>query len=183
MKTLIVYSSRYGQTEKIAKRLAQTIQTSGESVEFADAKQSLNLKSIQAFDRIILGSPIYTSSHSKHIQKFIKRFRDELDKKQTAFFSGSASAAGDESQRNDATNCMNQFLAKCDFEPRQKTIFAGAIPYTKYNWFIRMLMKWITGKAGGDTDTSKDYEYTNWDRVEEFSLTILLSDENAAEAA
>ena len=23
-------------------------------------------------------------------------------------------------------------------------------------------MKWIVRRAGGDTDTSRDYEYTNW---------------------
>ena len=39
---------------------------------------------------------------------------------------------------------------------------AGALPYTRYGWIKRMMMRRIVAKAGGDTDTSRDYEYTDW---------------------
>jgi menaquinone-dependent protoporphyrinogen oxidase len=46
---------------------------------------------------------------------------------------------------------------------------AGALPYTRYNWLKRWVMKRIVAKAGGDTDTTRDYEYTNWEELRAFS--------------
>ena len=46
---------------------------------------------------------------------------------------------------------------------------AGALPYTKYNLFMRWIMKRIVKKQGGDTDTSRDYDYTDWDDLRQFA--------------
>ncbi|QEG20434.1 flavodoxin domain-containing protein [Mariniblastus fucicola] len=173
MSTLIIYSSKYGQTEKIAWRIAKAIGHERDSVKVMNARDALDLESLSAFDHIILGSPIYAHRHSKQIAKFIKRFRDSLETMDTAFFSVSASAAGGEEQKADATTCMDKFLSIAGFEPTRKTIFAGGLPYRRYNWLTRMVMKWIAGRAGGDTDTSQNYEYTDWDHVESFALRCL----------
>jgi hypothetical protein len=34
----------------------------------------------------------------------------------------------------------------------------------------------IVGLAGGDTDTTRDYEYTDWDAVERFADAFALSE-------
>lgn len=44
----------------------------------------------------------------------------------------------------------------------------GALPYTRYNW-LKKIMKRIVSKAGGDTDTTRDYEYTDWDDLRVFA--------------
>ena len=49
-----------------------------------------------------------------------------------------------------------------------KTV-AGAVLYTRYNWFKRRLMKRIVAKAGGGVDTSRDYEYTDWNELRTFA--------------
>lgn len=43
---------------------------------------------------------------------------------------------------------------------------AGAIAYTKYAWPTRMMLKYISWRSGGSTDTSRDHEYTNWAQVD-----------------
>jgi menaquinone-dependent protoporphyrinogen oxidase len=48
-------------------------------------------------------------------------------------------------------------------------IVAGALPYTKYNVFIRWIMKRIARQEGGDIDTSRDYEYTDWKALRLFA--------------
>lgn len=45
---------------------------------------------------------------------------------------------------------------------------AGALKYTEYDYFKRLIMKMISKKEGGATDTSQDYEYTKWDEVTKF---------------
>ncbi len=46
---------------------------------------------------------------------------------------------------------------------------AGALLYTKYNLLMRWIMKRIAAKAGGATDTSRDYDYTDWTDLEVFA--------------
>jgi menaquinone-dependent protoporphyrinogen oxidase len=48
-------------------------------------------------------------------------------------------------------------------------VVAGALPYTRYNRLTRWAMKRIVTKAHGDTDTSRDYEYTDWNDVRQFA--------------
>lgn len=49
-----------------------------------------------------------------------------------------------------------------------RKLVAGALLYTRYNWIERWVMRRIVRKAGGDTDTSRDYEYTNWAELRAF---------------
>ena len=48
------------------------------------------------------------------------------------------------------------------------TQIAGALKYTQYDFFKRIIMKMISKKEGRTTNTSQDYEYTNWNLVKEF---------------
>lgn len=169
MKTLIVYFSKYGQTERIARRIGEVIQSVGHDAIAFSATEAKSIQGISGFDQVIIGSPIYVGSHSKEIARFIKRFVQDFDSIHTGFFSVSASASGDDDQRAEATMCMNKFLGKCNFVPKEKVIFAGGIPFLKYNWLIRWIMKRIASRAGGITDTSRNHDLTNWARVDEFA--------------
>ena len=64
---------------------------------------------------------------------------------------------------------MQRFLARCGWRPAITKMIAGALPYTRYNWLKRQMMKRIVAKAGGDTDTTRDYEYTDWIDLRNFA--------------
>jgi menaquinone-dependent protoporphyrinogen oxidase len=64
---------------------------------------------------------------------------------------------------------VSAFLETCGWHPAMTGVFAGALPYRRYNIVMRWVMKRIVAKAGGDTDTSRDYEYTDWAAVEAFA--------------
>ena len=57
---------------------------------------------------------------------------------------------------------VTRFLTGAGWQAGSTLIVAGALPYTRYGWLKRWIMRRIVAKAGGDTDTSRDYEYTNW---------------------
>jgi len=61
------------------------------------------------------------------------------------------------------------WMSKVPKNLREFVIFAGALPYTRYHFFLRWVMKRIATMAGRDTDTSRDYEYTDWDEVARFA--------------
>ena len=169
MKSLIIYHSKHGQTEKISHRIASGLETNRFSVVTHNINFLDQSISFGNFDLVVIGAPIYTTKHSKLLARFLRKHHDDLQNPTTAFFSVSLSAGGDEGQKDDARKCMEEFLEQANWEPQLQTTFAGALPYLEYGWFTRFLMKWIVKKSGGDTDTSKNYEYTDWKRVDRFA--------------
>jgi len=67
---------------------------------------------------------------------------------------------------------VEDFARTTGWQPGATASFAGALRYSLYNPLIRLLMRLIVGMAGGETDTSRDYEYTDWAAVERFARQI-----------
>lgn len=82
MKTIIIYSSKYGCTEDCAKYLKSRL--SG-LPELMDADRS-NSVSLESYDTVILGSSIYIGRVSKKIQKLCKENVNLLTKKNVGIF-------------------------------------------------------------------------------------------------
>jgi menaquinone-dependent protoporphyrinogen oxidase len=97
-----------------------------------------------------------------------------LDDRPNAFFSVCMSAAGPNANPATAWGYIDEFLARSGWQPDRLASFAGALPWSRYNPFIRFMMRIIVGMAGGDTDTSRDYEYTDWAAVERFAAEFEL---------
>ena len=74
MKVLIVYKSRYGSTEGRAKRLAGLI---GEGASLADLGRERR-PSLDGFDAVIIGGPIYAGKLPRAILSFCERERERL---------------------------------------------------------------------------------------------------------
>jgi menaquinone-dependent protoporphyrinogen oxidase len=63
---------------------------------------------------------------------------------------------------------IDSFLRNSGWQPNRILPVAGALQYSKYNFLIRLVMKWIAKRVGAETDTSRDYEYTDWSRLDQF---------------
>ena len=61
-----------------------------------------------------------------------------------------------------AQKMIDAFLEETHWHPGKIKAVAGALLYSKYNFLLRLIMKRIARAAGGDTDTSRDYDYTDW---------------------
>ncbi|MGL4737956.1 MAG: flavodoxin domain-containing protein [Cellulosilyticaceae bacterium] len=81
MKTLIVYSSSYGFTERCAKRLAANL-------EDADVVRvrKIMMPNIKRYDQVIIGSPIYMRQIDTWIKVFCENKLQELLKKEVGIF-------------------------------------------------------------------------------------------------
>jgi menaquinone-dependent protoporphyrinogen oxidase len=92
----------------------------------------------------------------------------------SAFFSvGLAIASRTSDGRAQSLEVVEKFVKKTGWRPGRIELVAGALPYSKYNFLIRFVMRRITAKEGGDTDTSRDYEYTDWPAVDRFALELV----------
>ena len=59
------------------------------------------------------------------------------------------------------------FLTRTGWKPTVSAPVAGALRYSEYNFLIRLVMRGICRAEGLDTDTSRDYEYTDWPALDE----------------
>lgn len=84
MKTLIIYSSKYGGTEKLANIVKENLSGGAEIVDISE-QESVDL---QKYNGILIGTSIYAGKARKDIINFcIKNLEELLDKKTGIFIS------------------------------------------------------------------------------------------------
>ncbi len=89
-----------------------------------------------------------------------------LDLRPSAFFSVSLAAASPTpAEREEAAQLASGFPAEAGWNPQKIVSVAGRLAYTQYGFLTRFIMKRIARRRGAPTDTSRDYEFTNWDDV------------------
>ncbi|PVX31687.1 protoporphyrinogen oxidase [Pasteurella langaaensis DSM 22999] len=167
MKTLILYSSHDGQTKKIAHFLAEQIGNS----DVADLAQSA-VKNLEEFDRIVIGASIRYGHFNKQLYQFIEKQTALLNSKNTAFFGVNLTARKEGKNTPETNVYVRKFLQRISWQPKLAAVFAGALLYPQYHWFDRMMIQFIMKLTNGETDSSKEIEYTDWDKVKEFAESI-----------
>ena len=168
-RILIAYATSYGQTAKIAGRMADLLMASGESVTLVNAANHPRDFRAGEFDGAIIGGSIIGGRHQRALVRFVRDHRGVLNTIPSVFFSVSGSAASPlESERAKARQFVDEFLDAAGWRPILTDTVGGAMAYTKYNPLMRWLIKRTAKAAGGPTDTSRDHEMTDWSQVERF---------------
>jgi menaquinone-dependent protoporphyrinogen oxidase len=164
----VFYSTTEGQTRRIAERIARVMRSAGLTSEAIDLK-SADAQRVD-WDRVrgaIVGASLHAGAHQKEATRFVLANRDRLNARPSWFFSVSLGfVSKNASEVAEVQKLARLFAHQARWCPRQVVCFAGRLAYTKYGWFTRWMMRWIAGKEGGATDTSRDHEYTNWATVD-----------------
>ncbi|MDD2438449.1 MAG: flavodoxin domain-containing protein [Massilibacteroides sp.] len=82
MKTIIIYSTKYGCSEKCAKLLAEKINGDTQIVDLT----TKNDVDISEYDKVIIGGPIYMGMLHKSIDSFCKNNEQVLKNKKLGIF-------------------------------------------------------------------------------------------------
>jgi menaquinone-dependent protoporphyrinogen oxidase len=117
----------------------------------------------------MVGASIHYGHHPAYLRTLIRRHGDALAARPSAFFSVSLSAGGPRPKPKAAQRYLDKFLRQTAWQPQLTAKFAGAVKYSVYGPIKRRVMIVFVGLGGGDTDTTRDYEYTDWDAVERFA--------------
>ncbi|MGL4714058.1 MAG: menaquinone-dependent protoporphyrinogen IX dehydrogenase [Shewanella sp.] len=168
-RILIIYSSVHGQTQKIAKRLAQQLMALGNEVVTANIKA---VPALTEFDKVIIGASIRHGKHHPALYEFIQQHQSILTQKVNGFFSVSL-VARKPAKNTPATNpYMQAFLSKTTWQPQLLQVFGGNLNYQGYNAFDRNVIRFIMWMTKGPTAADTNVEYTDWQKVAEFGLQI-----------
>ncbi len=168
-KVHIAYGTTEGQTAKVAQLVGDMGRQFGHEVSVQLAQEAADAD-LDAFDAAIVGGSLHEGRYQRGVRSFIDRHKAFLATRPSAFFSVSlAAASSDPREREEARRIAQEFVNRAGWAPKQIESFAGALRYTQYSWLKRSLMKHIAAKEGGHVDTSRDFEYTDWEGVRRFA--------------
>ncbi len=167
MHMLILYSSRDGQTRKISQFIAAVLEDAA-VCDVVDLSQASDCP-LQQYDRVIIGAAIRYGHYAADLHDFIRRRLDWLNARPSAFFSVNLTARKPDKRTPETNVYTRKFLAATPWRPDRCAVFAGALRYPQYRWFDRIMIQLIMRMTGGETDSSKDVEYTDWGQVTAFA--------------
>jgi len=167
---LVIYGTTEGHTLKVATAMARTLRAEGADVDLVNAAARGQDPRPDAYASVIVAASVHAGSYQAPVRRWVKAHAEALRARPTAFVSVCLAVL----QRSPKVDeqlalTLRRFYDGTGWEPTESKIVAGALPYTRYGWLKRWLMRRIVAKAKGDTDTSRDYEYTDWDDLAAFT--------------
>ena len=171
-RILIVFGTTDGHTRKVADALAKSMRGPNILVHAVEAGNPD--VSPAGFDAILVAASVHAGGYQKTVKRWLRRYAAKLCDVPTAFVSVSLGVLqSDQAVQEHLRAIVERLCTDTGWRPSLIKHVAGALLYTRYNFVKRLIMKRIVAKAGGDTDTSRDYEYTNWGDLEDFAHRFL----------
>ncbi len=173
MKILAVYGSNYGQTEAVIRRIAQALEALGHEVNVFKGDSVPASVVVEDYGAVVVGASILVGKYQDYIRDFVTRNLPALQARPTAFVSvnGGNPESSPEWQVQ-AAQYVATFLQATGWAPRWTAKFGGALRFRHYGIVTRWIMKMISRRSGGPTDTSREYEFTDWEAVDRFGREV-----------
>jgi len=169
-RVLVAFHTVEGQAGKIAQRISDVLTADGATVDLVEVGQA---SAPDGYDAVVVGDSIHAVHHSRDLRHYLEANADALRAVPTALFQVSMTSANpDDEHTAQAQGLVHELCDKTGFDPDIVGMFAGALAYTQYGWIKRHVMRSISKKEHGETDTSRDWEYTNWNAVEHFAHDV-----------
>ena len=167
-KILIVYGTAYGHTKRIALRIGQVL-LADHDVNVVQVDRLPAGLAPDVYDGVVVASSVLYGRYHRAVGAFVHRHVAHLNAVPTAFASvcGALAGSGPDAAAT-AQGYVDKFLGETGWRPEITRSFAGELAYTRYRPWIRWMMKAISGRTGRATDTSRDYDFTDWTAVEGF---------------
>jgi len=170
---LLVYTTREGQTKKIASEIQATLSAQGHECELCNLMQQPAPQDLAGYDCVIIGGSIHYGHHEKRLIQFIQQHHDWLQAHDSGFFSVNLTARKPEKNQPDNNPYLQKFLDKVAWRPKHLAVFAGALLYPQYTWYDRHVIRFIMWITKGVTDVTQSIEYTDWDKVRAFANQLI----------
>lgn len=167
---LIVFGGRYGQTAKIARRIAERAGAEGMKADLMPVKRMPRNLQLETYEAVIIAAPVFFGRYQRAVERFVSRNLAQLSVVRNALVSVSNAAAAD---RTTAEEYVQQFARRTGWTPDSVLHAGGAEEWSRYGFFTRMIVRSAIRKTGREPDTTRDVEYTKWDEVDGFAAELL----------
>ena len=180
---LVLYGTREGQTRKIAEHIGEALKAKQRDTAVLNAAEVAEAFDLCAYGAVLVCASLHAGKYEREVVRFAKNYLVDAGPLPTVFLSVSLSERTVEDEEadpalraraaEDVKRTVDEFLAETGWHPTHIAAAAGALLYSKYNFVIRLIMKRISKKAGGPVDTSRDYEFTDWTRIDQLTEDLI----------
>ncbi len=165
-KILIAYASECGTTGEIAVAIGDALCDDGNTVE---TKWIKNVKDIDNYDAVVIGSPILYEDWMPETREFVKSNQAVLKDMPVAYFITCMALS---SKKEEAMKQAIEYSDKlCSLVPQVKPIsvgrFAGVLDYSKISFF-----KSILARAAMAVHKVKEGDYRDWNAIRSWAKSI-----------
>jgi len=177
----IFYATREGHSHKVADHLAAALLSHGMTVSVHELRDAEAGEALARSEVVVVIGSVHMGKHEPELVAFVRANRAKLEATPSAFFSvcgaeSAAEQAGTPEARVAASKHVAEQLATfaqaTGWHPARVVPIAGALLYTHYNPLVRWMMKKIARSEAMPTDTSRDYEFTNWGALDEVAKQL-----------
>lgn len=181
MNVLVIYGTTEGQTQKVARFVAEQLEELGHQAQVVNAiDDGAAAVDPGRFDAIIVAASLHAGHYQSAIIHFVSRNLAQINARPNAFLSVSLAAAGqDEDDARGLEQCLATFTQQTGWTPQHVHHVAGAFRYTSYDFLKRWAMKYIAYRKGAPTDTSRDHEFTDWADLARFAASFPTGSQSA----
>ncbi len=171
-RILIVFGTTDGHTAKIASALGDEMRARAATVVVS--KPGGTDPSPEGFDGVIVAASVHAGKFQPAVSGWVQAHAEALNGMPCAFVSVSLAVLQREPHvQAEVKAIVDLFLEGAGWNPTRRLGVAGALLYTRYWWLKRWMMRRIAAKAGGDTDTTRDYVYTDWPALRAFAAEFV----------
>jgi len=169
-RLLVLFGTTDGQTAKIANALADGLRAEGCAADAVNAAERPDVRP-EEYDGVLVAASLHAGGYQRAVRRWTREHALELAGKPSAFVSVCLGVL----EKNPVTDrnlkrIMGEFFDATRWHPAMNRIVAGGLPYTKYNFLKKWVMRRIVATTGsGDLDTTRDYEYTDWEDLKVFA--------------
>lgn len=158
-QVLIAYASRHGSTAEIAAAIAKELTDLGQDTTTAHMK---DISSVNGYDLVILGAPLYMGRLEKDFSRFISRFGSDLQNVPVAAF-----AVGLAPVRKEPDVVQTSMDTLCSslgsIKPVSTALFAGRVDPAQLSFISRKIIAMVKAPSG---------DFREWDKISAWAREI-----------
>lgn len=170
-RMLVIFGTSDGHTRTVAARLGDVFRAQGLYADVVEAGTAAVRPA--DYHGVVVCASVHGGRYQRAVTRWVRDHAVTLSEKPTAFVSVCLAVLQKEPKvQHELDEIVGRFLSATEWRPGSIKQVAGALLYRKYGFFKRWVMQRIVAKAGGDTDTSRNHEYTDWNDLQAFAIAF-----------
>ena len=161
---LVAYGTRYGSTREVAETVAATL---GEQGIDADVKRAKDVRSLDGYDAVVLGTPLYMGALHKDVRALLEKNRAALEHTPFAVFALGPIKADDGIDGSRAQ--LIDALAKLpEPTPASTAVFVGAYDPAR----LGLRDKLLTALPASPLHGEPAHDDRDWDAIRSWARDV-----------
>jgi menaquinone-dependent protoporphyrinogen oxidase len=164
MHVLVAYGTRYGSTREVAETVAATLEEQGMDT---DVKTAREVRSLDGYDAVVLGTPLYMGALHKDVRALLEKNSVALERTPFALFALGPIKADDgiDGSREQLITALAKLPVPT---PASTAVFVGAYDPARLGFKDKMIAALPASPLHGETA----HDERDWDAVRRWTCGL-----------